>query len=441
MSLRERVHDLLLERLPDRRARAEDVLRGAAPPFSIYVHVPFCGALCGYCSFNKRREHGEMDRYVDALVREAELWRARPSFARPEVTSVFVGGGTPSYLPAESFARMLRSVLDRFDVDAGVQVTSEANPESIDREKLVAMQGAGVTRLSIGVQTFDEAQLKRIGRRHRGLDVERAVEGARERFDEVSIDLMFGQPEQTMEGFERDLARAAALPITHLSLFPFVYRPDTAVGRRGGAQTRARVFAMFRRAQERLADAGFTPYTSEDYTRTGVPCRYNVDMWEPPPKGTLGLGAGAISGFLPWAWNGLGPVEAYMACVEAGELPVASGWRMTAREAAIEHVLLGLRTLAVQPERFRRATGTPLWRVVGPAPWLAAAAGLLRRRDDGAWVPTERGRFEVACAWTGFVLAQLARAAGDAGDGRFAHAAAPKRARGARGLRPAAPTP
>jgi oxygen-independent coproporphyrinogen-3 oxidase len=388
------------------------MLPSAAPPFALYLHVPFCGSLCGYCSFNKHRPHGDMERYVDSLLREAGMWRGHPAFDRPQVTSVFVGGGTPSFLPSELFTKMLRGVLERFDVGARVQVSCEANPESSERARLRAMRDAGVTRLSIGVQTFDEVQLRRIGRRHHHIDVKRAVSDARELFDEVSIDLMYGQPDQTQQAFERDLERAIALPITHLSFFPFVHRPDTIIGRRKETRIgRDNAFRMYDYAVDRLAEAGFTPYTSEDFTRTGTPCRYQVDAWEPPTKGTLGLGAGALSGFGAWSWHDLGSTDDYIAAIEAGALPIAAGSKMSPRDRRIEHILLGLHTLAVHPERFEKELGVSLWRAFGPAPILLRAAGLLQKRDDGAWTPTRRGAFAISYAWTGYVLDQLARAA------------------------------
>lgn len=389
----------------------------AAPPFSVYVHVPFCGALCSYCSFNKQRPKGDMERYADAVRAEADLWAAHPAFAEPRVTSVFVGGGTPSFLPASTFERMLAHVLDRLRVGPDVQVSVEANPESLDDIKLRAMRRAGVTRLSIGVQTFDEAQLARLGRRHRRADVDRAVGAARDTFGEVSIDLMFGLPDQTLEAFQEDIERAIALPITHVSFFPVVYRPGTAMKRKHpeghGAHGRERLWRMYEWGSRRLERAGFRAYTSEDFTRSGVECHYQVDMWEPPVKGTLGLGAGAISGFSGWTWHGLGPVEAYMAAVEAGRLPIARGMRMSRRQRMMEHLLVGLHTLAVHPARFEQELGVPLWTLVGVAPHALRAAGLLDRRADGAWVPTRRGRFAIAHAWTGFVLDQLAHASED----------------------------
>lgn len=410
-SIEERLERFLLRGLPKRTVNVDEMLASPVPPFALYLHVPFCGSLCGYCSFNKRRPRGDMERYVDALVRDADQWRSHAAFVKPTVTSVFIGGGTPSFLPAPLFSKMLRAVLERFDVAAGTQVSCEANPESSDREKLRAMRDAGVTRLSLGVQTFDEAQLRRIGRRHRGIDVERAVSDARELFDEVSIDLMYGQPDQTQQAFERDLERAIALPITHLSFFPFVYRPDTAIGKRTHADIgRERAFRMYDHAIDRLADAAFSAYTTEDFTRS-APCRYQSDVWEPPVKGTLGLGAGALSGFGAWSWHAVGSVDDYVAALESGAYPIASGAWMSPRDRRIEHVLLGLHTLAVHPDRFERALGMPLWRAFGPAPHLLRAAGLLRRRADGAWTPTRKGAFAISHAWTGYVLDQLARAA------------------------------
>lgn len=390
-----------------------------APPFALYLHVPFCGALCSYCTFNKQRPHGDMERYVDAVCGEVDLWARHPAFAAPRVTSVFVGGGTPSFLPAPLFERMLGHALDRLRVGPAVQVSVEANPESLDEDKLRAMKRARVTRLSLGVQTFDEAQLKALGRRHNRKDIVRAVEGAQATFGEVSIDLMFGLPGQTMTALADDIERAIELPITHVSLFPVVYRTGTAMRRQHpeghGAGGRERLWRMYDFASRRLERAGFRAYTSEDFTRSGTECHYQVDMWEPPVKGTLGLGAGSLSGFSGFAWHNVGPPDDYVAAVRTGRLPIARGLRMSRRQRMVEHLLVGLHSLGVHPARFAQELGVPLWSLVGPAPHWLRAVGLLDRRPGGTWVPTRRGRFAIAHAWTGFVLAQLAHAAADLG--------------------------
>lgn len=410
----------MLHGVPTRPISVDEMFDVSVGPFALYLHVPFCGSLCAYCSFNKRRAHGEMDAYVDAIVHEAALWRAHRAFSAPRVSSVFIGGGTPSFLPASAFVRMLRGVLERFEVGPSTQVSCEANPESIDRDKLRAMKNAGVTRLSIGVQTFDEGQLRRMGRRHRREDIQRSVEQARDVFDEVSIDLMYGQPLQTHAAFVDDLERAIALPITHVSLFPFVYRPDTIIGKRNprghGLSGLERLRAMYETALDHLERAGFTQYTTEDFMRGETPCHYQLDVWEPPVKATLGLGAGALSGFGAWTWHDIGNIERYIQTVSADRFPIASGARMSTWERRVEHVLVALHTLAIHPSRFERDTGAPLRRTFGPLLHLAAATGLLERRDDGAWAPTRRGRFAISHAWTGFVLDQLAKAAADTPD-------------------------
>jgi oxygen-independent coproporphyrinogen-3 oxidase len=336
------------------RVTPDEVVTSPAPPFALYLHVPFCS---------------DMDVYVDALVREAEMWAHHRAFQRPCVTSVFVGGA-PSYLPATLFHRMLQSALRVFDV-RDVQVTAESNPESIDIDKLHAMKDAGVTRLSI----------------HRQSDITRSVKQAREVFDEVSIDLVYGA--QTFDAFCDDLWRAIELPITHISFVPFI-------GKRNG--DRARLWHMYDHALDRLEEAGFAQYTSEDFTRSGVLCRYQTDVWEPPVKATLGLGVGALSGFGAWTWHDIGSVPEYIRAVESAIVPIESGARMSKEQRRLDHILGGLHTLAVHPDRFEKETGVSLWRAFGPIPHALAVAGLLRHREDGVWTPTRIGRFAVSHA-------------------------------------------
>ena len=208
-------------------------------PLSLYVHIPFCIAKCGYCDFNSyaldtllEKGHAGEDwarRYADALVEEAGSRVEQFLLKGREVATVFFGGGTPSLFPAEETRRVLDFIAASFDLAPDCEITLEANPGAAEAERFGALREAGVNRISIGVQTFDDAALKKLDRVHTGGDAERAFRSARAAgFANVSLDLMFGIPYQTIEASARDVEHALDLGPEHLSAYELTIEPGTA---------------------------------------------------------------------------------------------------------------------------------------------------------------------------------------------------------------------
>ncbi len=371
----------------------------ASAGLTVYVHLPFCASRCRYCGFNLSTDPRLVQRYLAALERELAQRAALPWQPAVEVTSVYLGGGTPSLLPAADLARVLAALRAHLTLRPGLQITLEANPESVDAEKLAACRAAGVSRVSLGVQSFDDACLERLGRRHRAAGALRALDALAEAgLREVSIDLMYGLPGQSARDLERDLARAVAAPVTHVSLFPLATLPGTTLGRHRPRAGRTRaLWQLYALASRTLEAAGFEQYTSEDFTRSGVRCDYQMDTWRPPLRGCLGLGAGALSlagGFL---WHNGGPLEAYLdAPRPAG---VLRGVRLSALQQRAAELYGALKCLRLEP---RHLEG---W---GPVPLALRAAGLARAVPDRALELTPRGRFLVSLYWTRMILGKLA---------------------------------
>ncbi|MCC6751241.1 MAG: radical SAM family heme chaperone HemW [Deltaproteobacteria bacterium] len=379
--------------------------------FAVYVHVPFCGSLCAYCSFAKGRDDELIERYFDALRWELEAYGALPQLAGARVTSIFLGGGTPSYVPAEKLADLLERLRGLFRVGPEVQVTLEANPESVDPAKLAAYRAAGIDRISLGVQSFDEARLRSLGRRHRRAEIDRAFGTIREAgISELSADLMYGLPGQTLADFDHELDQALAAPLTHLSIFPLIYRPDTPLYRRR-EEVQALQLELYERASARLEAAGFTAYTPEDFSRSGVYCAYQLDVWRPPARACLGLGAGALSGAAGRHWQNLGDTRAYLRACEAGAWPRRSGGTRDADDEATELLLLSAKTLRFELRLLEPHLGSA--RATTVKGWLGVAeqAGLVTRTSPEVFELTRPGRFFAARWWSAFILEKLGRAA------------------------------
>ena len=268
----------------------------ALPPLALYVHLPWCLSKCPYCDFNSHaRKAGEAGalperEYVDALV--ADLESTLPSVWGRKVSTVFLGGGTPSLFSPEAIDRLLAAVRARLPLSADAEITMEANPGTFERERFAAFRAAGVNRISIGVQSFDPRFLSALGRVHDGDEAAAAATAAVQLFDEVNLDLMFGLPGQTIEQALADVERALSFRTTHLSCYQLTIEPNTLFHRNPPALPDEDTLAdMSAAIERRLAEAGYEHYEVSAYARPGHRCRHNVNYWSFGDY--LGIGAGA----------------------------------------------------------------------------------------------------------------------------------------------------
>jgi len=313
------------------------------PPVSLYVHVPFCVVKCGYCDFNSYRPDGEgaLDRFLSALERELQQ-AAVPE--RP--VSVFLGGGTPSYLDEDRLVRLFMILSRYVDLHGCPEVTMEANPESLTETKARIAFEHGVRRLSIGAQSFDDAFLRLLDRAHDATAIAAAVGAARAAgFTNVNLDLIFALPGQTLAQWQRDLDAALALAPDHLSCYSLTFEPGTRFTRdrdqgRLRPNDEATDRAMFVHTRARLAAAGFDAYEISNFAGRGGPCRHNDHYWLQGDY--VGVGPGASSHRQGVRWTNLKALEAWAAAVERG-LPAAEAETLTPRQRAAEAVWLGLR--------------------------------------------------------------------------------------------------
>ncbi|HEX4109499.1 MAG TPA: radical SAM family heme chaperone HemW [Solirubrobacteraceae bacterium] len=318
------------------------------PPFGVYIHVPFCAARCGYCDFNTYvpEGRGQQHEFVDAAL--LELRRAHAELGERPVSTVFIGGGTPTLLGAKALLRLLAGVADTFGLDAEAEVTTEANPESVDPEMLLALRRGGFTRVSLGMQSAAPHVLRTLDRVHTpGRAVAAAIEAREAGFRHVSLDLIYGTPGETDADWERTLDAALSAEPDHVSAYGLIVEPGTALAaavRRGtmrapedGDQAR-----RFRRADQRLQAAGLDWYELCSWAASEeAHCRHNIGYWRSHDWWGIGPGAHSHVGGVRW-WNVLRPAD-YAQRLREGHEPVAGREVLTAEERALEAVMLGLR--------------------------------------------------------------------------------------------------
>jgi oxygen-independent coproporphyrinogen-3 oxidase len=278
--------------IPLAAARRTQPRFAALPPLALYVHVPWCVRKCPYCDFNSHEAKGAIEegRYVEALTRDLEI--ALPQVWGRKVYSVFFGGGTPSLLSPEAIDAILSAVRARLPLAADAEITLEANPGTAEAAKFRGFRDAGVNRLSLGIQSFDDALLKAIGRIHGADDARRAAELALSTFGNVNLDLMYALPGQTLEQVKRDVATAIDFAPPHLSAYHLTLEPNTYFHRYPPQLPDDDTAAAMQDAvDEALGAAGYANYETAAFAQPGRECRHNLNYWRFGDY--LGIGAGA----------------------------------------------------------------------------------------------------------------------------------------------------
>jgi len=361
---------------------AETSPRGRS--LGLYVHVPFCTKRCHYCSFNTAplERPDEMRRYVEAARREVGLLGDLAWAAGVRIETIFLGGGTPSLLEAEDMAGLLDAVRGRFVVETDAEVTVECNPESVSRAKLAAYRAAGVNRISLGVQSLDDAILPRLGRLHDAGGARAAFEAAREAgCDNVSVDLMYGLPGQDGATWARSIEGVLDWAPEHLSAYGLTLDAGSlwAVTGVAGLPPEGTVVEQYWTLARAAAARGFEHYEISNYARPGFRSRHNQVYWRAAEYLAVGPGACGYVGDL--RYGNVKPVARYCASLEVGTLPIDTSERLTPRQRLGEQLMLGLRLTDGVPRAWLEARlegDTPLSRRV--ATWRDA--GLLLDRDD-----------------------------------------------------------
>ena len=349
----------------------------------LYLHLPFCRRRCAYCDLSIAvRRIVPVDDLVRAL--EGELARHAPARARAPLATVYLGGGTPSLLGGAGIARVLDAVRGRFDVEPGAEITLEANPDDVTPDAARAWRRAGVNRLSLGAQSFDEGVREWMHRTHDPAQIMRAADAARAAgLDDLSLDLIFALPSALGRDWDRDLSHALALAPRHLSLYGLTVEEGTPLGRwRARGDVREAPEEKYEReflaAHARLSAAGFEHYEVSNYALPGARARHNGAYWRRVPYLGVGPSAHSFDGARRW-WNRREYAD-WARTVLAGGDPVAGGEDLDAGAEAAERVYLGLRTrdgLAATPAELEAARP---WVESG---WAAAEEGRLTLTPQG----------------------------------------------------------
>ncbi|MEO7743855.1 MAG: radical SAM family heme chaperone HemW [Usitatibacter sp.] len=369
-----------------------DISIAQQPPLSLYLHIPWCLKKCPYCDFNSHEKRGELPQreYVDALVADLESSLAKVWGRR--IHTIFIGGGTPSLFGAEAIDRLLTAVRTRLPVDPDAEITMEANPGTFEAARFQGYRDAGVNRLSIGVQSFDDAKLAALGRVHGAGEARAALAAALRIFPTVNVDLMYALPGQSIEGAIGDVREAAASGAPHISAYHLTLEPDTHFFRFPPQLPEDDEAADMQESIEALLrESGFGHYETSAFARPGHRARHNLNYWSFGDY--LGLGAGA-HGKISFRDRILREVRArkpqtYLTAAIAGD-PIHESREVAIDELPFEFMLNALRLVEGFPiTLFAQRTGLPI-AVVEPQIAIAEARGLLER-DHATIRPTVRG--------------------------------------------------
>lgn len=373
-------------------------------PRSAYIHVPFCAHRCGYCNFTLVAGRDDLiEVYLDALERELSL------LGEPrEVETLFFGGGTPTHLEPEQLRRLLQLVLTWHPLAAGYEFSVEANPVDLTREKTAVLAEQGVTRISLGAQSFQPDKLQLLERDHRRAEIERAFTFARQQVASVSLDLIFGTPGETLDAWQSDLDTALALEPDHISTYGLTFERGTAFwGRllKGelSPSDEAVEADMYGAAIDRLSAAGFEHYEVSNFARPGQRCRHNEVYWLGGEYYAAGPGAArSIDGRRETNHRS---TTTWIKRIRAGLSPVQESEVLPPEDKAREALVFGLRRLeGIDRVRFAQRTGYTVDALVGEKLRQFVALGLLT--DDGQQVRlTRQGLFVSDSIWTEFLSA------------------------------------
>ena len=365
-------------------------------PLALYVHLPWCVRKCPYCDFNSHAVPSAglpQQPYVEALL--DDLASVAPLVAGRPIVSVFFGGGTPSLFAPAAVARVLRGARDLLAFAPQAEVTLEANPGTLERGRFADYAAAGINRVSLGVQSFDDAKLEELGRIHAAREVDAAVADLRDAgIDNFNLDLMYALPRQTLAEALADVERALALGPAHVSHYQLTLEPGTPYARHPPPLPDEELaFEMQLACQAVLAGAGYAQYEVSAYARPSRRCEHNLNYWQFGDY--LGVGAGAHGKLTDAARGSIVRTvrarhpAAYLAA--AGPARVTETREIASAERPFEFVLNALRLLdGFAPETFEARTALPVG-ALQPALEVACRRGLLTSRDGGGWRPTGLG--------------------------------------------------
>ena len=370
--------------------------------FGLYIHIPFCRQKCFYCDFPSfAGREKKIDKYLQALEQEFALLRqmlyqkdnVRDIESKFAPRTIYIGGGTPTALNAHQLAKLLEIVQKYVTVAKAEEFTVEMNPGTVDREKLLLLQQAGVNRLSVGVQSFDDHCLQKIGRIHTAQDAVNTIELAHNLgFGNISLDLIYGLPQQDMEILTKSVERALTLPVQHISIYGLQLEEGTAFQRMADMgklhlPTDELVEVMYDYIVEKLPEAGYQRYEISNYALPGYESKHNLSYWQDVDY--LGLGSGAHSYWQGTRYENPIGIDDYISVLEAGRLPATLEEQVDRQAHMEEYCFLGLRTAAgIDKNLFQQKFVVDLFTVYGRTIEKLVAQDLLQHTARGIALTT-----------------------------------------------------
>lgn len=370
--------------------------------FGLYIHIPFCRQKCFYCDFPSfAGREKKIDKYLQALEQEFALLRqmlyqkdnVRDTERKLAPRTIYIGGGTPTALNTNQLERLLEIVQKYVAVAEAEEFTVEMNPGTVDREKLLLLQQAEVNRLSVGVQSFDDNCLQKIGRIHTAQDAVNTIELAHNLgFDNISLDLIYGLPQQDREILTQSVERALTLPVQHISIYGLQLEEGTAFQRMADMgklhlPTDELVEVMYDYIVEKLPEAGYQRYEISNYALPGYESKHNLSYWQDVDY--LGLGSGAHSYWQGTRYENPIGIDDYISVLEAGRLPASVEEQVDRQAHMEEYCFLGLRTAAgIDKNLFQRKFGVDLFTVYGRTIEKLVAQDLLQHTARGIALTT-----------------------------------------------------
>ena len=333
-------------------------------PISLYIHIPFCERKCPYCDFYSLTGSPALQQqFVRALLIEIELVSERFSETPPLVKTIFFGGGTPSILPTDELGKIVQSLYSRFQIAPNAEITIEANPGTVDQGKFEDYFSMGFNRISLGIQSFSDEELRRLGRIHSAAEAEAAIRSSQKAgFTNISLDLIFGIPGQTETHWQKNLEKAIHWQPTHISAYNLIYEADTPFWRwRESGIIRPLdeqiEWNMYRSTVETLQASGYEHYEISNFSLPGKACRHNQNYW----NGTtyLGMGPSAHSFRREKRWWNVRDVNAYISHLGDKKMPIGGKEILTPQQQKMEFIFLSLRqkrgiSLIAYREKFGR---------------------------------------------------------------------------------------
>ena len=373
----------------------------------LYLHFPFCISKCPYCDFNsyQLKEDNQISSYISALYQEITSYSQK--LKKSNIKTIYMGGGTPTILSSVQIYNILEFCKDKFTIDKNAEITIEANPGTLDGEKIKLLIESGINRLSLGAQSFNNLFLKKLGRIHDTQDIIDSYFLAREMgFDNINIDIMFALPDQTTEDFQATLKKAVSLKPDHLSLYNLTIKPGTEYYENYKRNTlklpsEDEEFDMYNWAINFLKENNFEHYEIANFARPHKRSLHNLIYWQNQPY--LGIGAGAYSFIRGYRYMNYENPERYIKEIMSGKLPIDHGEKLSLRKRMIETIILGLRTKdGVSYKKYKTRFGINLNDIFSKQIDKLVNLGLLKK-DDCKIKLTKRGIFLANTAFREFV--------------------------------------